>query len=279
MLSVNNLTFSYPKSKGPTLSDFSLQLREEGIYGLLGSNGAGKTTLLFLMCGLLTPSKGNVTLDGIETRRRLPSTMSEIFIVPEEVNFPSLSLRKFIAVTAPLYPRFSMEEMKAHLATFGLDEDIHLGRLSMGQKKKAMLAFAMACNTKVLLMDEPTNGLDIPGKSAFRKFISGAMTDGRVIIISTHQVRDVGQILDHLLIINNHQVLLDQSVAAVQSKLLFAETSDPSVMEKAIYSQKSIAGISAIVPNDGESETEINLEMLFEYAITDPEGLNSIFNK
>lgn len=277
MLTINDCTFRYSKRKPPVIDRFSLSLSEGGVYGLLGSNGAGKSTLLNLIAGLLTPDSGDVTLDGINTRRRLPVTLSEIFLVPEEFDLPSMPLETFARVNGALYPRFSHEDFIANLETFSMTPDQNLGALSMGQKKKVFLSFAMACNTKLVLLDEPTNGLDIPGKTAFRRFIARAMTDDRIFIISTHQVRDVGQILDHVLIVDNHEVILDQPVAEIERRLQFVDTFDKELIARALYSEKALGGASVIIPADGDEESRLNLELLFNFAHTDAVTLKSIF--
>ena len=277
MLNIKNCTFNYKRKGVPTIDNFSLRLEEGGVYGLLGSNGVGKSTLLQLICGLLTPDSGEVTLNGINTRLRRPSTLDQIFLVPEEIGLPALKLDTFISLNGAFYPNFSKEDMYRHLDTFGLDRNIVLDKLSMGQKKKVALAFAMACNTKILLMDKPTNGLDIPAKSAFRKFIIESMSDDRIFVISTHQVRDVSQILDHILIMDKSKVLIDRTVNEIQDKLKFLDTTDASLIEKAVYAAKGLGGASIILPNDQGDDSELNLELLFDFAVTDPERLNSIF--
>ena len=277
MLTIKNCSFSYSRKGEPTINDFSLQLKEGGVYGLLGSNGAGKSTLLQLITGLLTPSSGEITFDGVSTRLRRPSTLENMFRVPAEIGLPALKLDKFAALNGVFYPNFSKEDMYRHLDTFGLDRNVRLDKLSMGQKKKVALAFAMACNTKLLLMDEPTNGLDIPAKSAFRKFIIESMSDDRIFVISTHQVRDVSQILDHILIMDNRKVLLDRTVAEIQSCMKFMDTVNPELIEKALYAVKGLGGASVILPNNDDDDSELNLELLFDFAISNPEKLNSIF--
>lgn len=279
MLKVNDCTFSYSRRKEPVLKNFSLEIAEGGVYGLLGSNGAGKSTLLYLIAGLLNPDSGDVTLNGINTRLRRPETVSEIFIVPEEFDFPSLTLEKFVELNKPFYPRFSYDEMLENLAIFELTPDLNVSKLSMGQKKKVALSFAMATNTRVLILDEPTNGLDIPGKAAFRRYISRAVSDERIFIISTHQVRDVAQLLDHVLIVDNRQVLFDHSIAEIQSRLKFVETLDRNLINSALYASNSLGGSALVLPNLDGNDTEINLELLFEFAHDDPQGLNVIFNK
>ena len=279
MLKVNDCTFSYSRRKEPVLKNFSLEIAEGGVYGLLGSNGAGKSTLLYLIAGLLNPDSGDVTLNGINTRLRRPETVSEIFIVPEEFDFPSLTLEKFVELNKPFYPRFSYDEMLENLAIFELTPNLNVSKLSMGQKKKVALSFAMATNTRVLILDEPTNGLDIPGKAAFRRYISRAVSDERIFIISTHQVRDVAQLLDHVLIVDNRQVLFDHSIAEIQSRLKFVETLDRNLINSALYASNSLGGSALVLPNLDGNDTEINLELLFEFAHDDPQGLNVIFNK
>lgn len=279
MLEIKNCTFNYKRRGEPTIKDFSMKLYESGVYGLLGSNGAGKTTLLQLMCGLLTPVSGEITFNGVNTRRRLPSIQSEMILVPEEIELPPIKLDEFIKINGALYPRFSKEEMMHHMEIFGITGDIRLDCLSMGQKKKVYLAFAMACNTKVLLMDEPTNGLDIPAKSAFRKFIIESINDQRIFVISTHQVRDVSQILDHVMIMDNSKVLLNQTVTDILRRIKFTDTADKELIDNAIYAVRGLGGASVILPNMDDDDSELNLELLFDFAVGEPERLNSLFEK
>ena len=213
MIEVNNISFKYAGQKDLVFDDFSLRLEANNIYGLLGKNGTGKSTLLYLISGLLRPKKGSVRFDGIETRLRRPETLQEIFIVPEEFDLPTMSLEQYVKINEPFYPRFSREVLEACLKDFELTTDLKLNALSMGQKKKVFMSFALAAGTKLLLMDEPTNGLDIPSKSQFRKVVAQYMSEDRTLIISTHQVHDVESLLDHILILSQQKLLLDAPVA------------------------------------------------------------------
>lgn len=277
MLKINDCTFSYSNRKKPVIDNMSLEITQGGIYGLLGSNGAGKSTLLNLICGLLTPDFGDVTLEGINTRLRLPETLSDLYLVPEEFDFPSMTLMKYVELNSVFYPRFSMENLTENLELFEISPDVNISKLSMGQKKKIALSFAMATNTRLLLMDEPTNGLDIPGKTAFRKFITMGANDNRIFLISTHQVRDVAQILDHILIIDNSKVLLDESICNIQRKLKFIETTDNNLINRSLFTVSSVLGSAVVLPNFDEDDTEVNLELLFQFAYDDPEGLKRAF--
>ena len=146
MLEIKNLSFSYRRKAHLVLDNINLSIKPGGVYGLLGSNGVGKSTLLYLIAGALTPRSGEVTFDGKNTRRRLPETLSEIFIVPEEIVLPKIKLKEYVKANSPFYPRFSADDMNRYLDIFGLNPDIHLGELSMGQRKKAYISFALACN-------------------------------------------------------------------------------------------------------------------------------------
>lgn len=279
MLKVNNVTFSYSRKKWPVIRDLSLEVKPGGIYGLLGKNGVGKSTLLYLMAGLLTPQKGEILMNGVNTRLREPATLSDIFLMPEEVTLPSMKLEEYVKLNAPFYPRFSREDMDRHLETLGMSGDVNLGELSMGQKKKVFMSFALACNTSLLLMDEPSNGLDIPGKEVFRSFLAGSMTDERAIIVSTHQVRDIDRLLDHVIIMDDSKVVFDHSMAEICGRLKFTLTDSPEVIKNSLYSRSAIGGVEVIISNEDGDETEVDIEMLFNLATTNPGLLDYVLKK
>lgn len=277
MLDINHLSFSYPHAPRPVIDDITMQIEPGSIYALLGPNGAGKSSLLYLICGLLTPASGSVELNGINTRLRLPQTLQDIYLVPEEFTLPPMTLSRYCSLYSKLYPRFSYEDLQRNLLTFDMAMDVHLGRLSMGQKKKAMMCFALATNTPLLLMDEPTNGLDIPGKVSFRTFIASQMCEERTIIISTHQVADVAKLIDHIIIMSDNKILLNASSLAITNRLLFTNTIDPEVAAAALLSKPSLAGTSVVLLNQDGSESELDIEMLFELVTTQPQLVSNIF--
>lgn len=278
MITVENLSFLYRKSKRVVLHDFSLSLEKGRVYGLLGKNGAGKSTLLYLMSGLLTPKSGKVVYHDVDVRRRLPITLQDMFLVPEEFDLPPVSLISYIELNSPFYPRFSKEDMVKYLHYFEMDINIDLGALSMGQKKKVFMSFALATNTSLLLMDEPTNGLDIPGKSQFRKFIASGMTDDKTILISTHQVRDIDKVLDHVLIMDNSRVLLNESTMSICDKLFFTESENRELLQSSLFSTPSIQGNFLLLPNESGEDSEINLELLFNATLAVPERISALFH-
>ena len=278
MLQVENISFSYGRGKKEVLTNFSLSLEKGRVYGLLGKNGAGKSTLLYMMSGLLTPKQGRVMYHDTDVRRRLPLTLQDMFLVPEEFELPPISLISYIELNSKFYPRFSKEDMVKYLHFFEMGLDTDLGALSMGQKKKVFMSFALATHTSLLLMDEPTNGLDIPGKSQFRKVIASGMTDDKTIVISTHQVRDIDKVLDYVLIMDKNRVLLDESIAGICSKLLFVESDDRERAQSALYTLPSVQGNFLMLPNTEEEETEINLELLFSATLAMPDKIAAMFH-
>ena len=270
MLSFSNVSFTYGRRGKEVLSGLSLDFEENGIYGILGKNGTGKSTMLYLAAGLLRPKGGNVTAEGVPTQSRRPETLRELFLVPEEFDLPEVSLRTYVQLNAPFYPTFREDILARCLKSFELGDDINIGRLSMGQKKKVYISFALAAGTKYLLMDEPTNGLDIPSKKVFREVIAREMSEERVMIISTHQVRDVEQLIDHVVIVNEGTVMLNASTAEIESRLRFEQRAVGSDLSDAIFVQQTMRGIELICPNSGNDETPIDLELLFNALQTVP---------
>ena len=269
MIEVQNISFKYKGQRQLVFDGFSLQLDENRIYGLLGKNGTGKSTLLYLLSGLLRPTQGTVCCDHVAAYKRKPELLRQLFLVTEEFEMPSIRLSEYVRLYSPFYPHFSDEVLERCLHDFELDSDIHLGELSMGQRKKAYIAFAMATQTKYLLMDEPTNGLDIPSKAQFRKVIAQNMTDERTVMISTHQVHDVEQLLDHILILDRRSVLLNASVQDISREYTFEYRTPQQMDADVLYAEPTLQGNAVIAHRrEGDAETQVNLELLFNYKTT-----------
>jgi len=268
MIEINDICFSYPGCKEKVFSNFSLNIEPNRIYGLLGKNGTGKSTLLYLICGLLRQSRGLITIDGTDTRLRRPEVLEEIFIVPEEFDLPPVSLEQYLDINSPFYPRFNRDVFVKCLVDFDVAGVRRLNELSMGQKKKVFMSFALATGTRLLLMDEPTNGLDIPSKSQFRKVVAQNMTDDRTLIISTHQVHDVESLLDHILILSDSNLLLNASTSEITERYAFEYRLPSEMDDSVIYAEPSLQGNAVIAKRgEGREETQINLELLFTAAV------------
>ena len=211
MITIHDLTFRYAK-KSPLFEHLDLALAPGHIYGLLGKNGAGKTTLLKLICGLTFPVEGTIMAGEKTPGERKPAYLQELFFLPEEVYLPAANPSKLISLYAGFYPAFNEADFRSMLKQFEVDYDQKLAKLSYGQKKKVLIAFALACNTRYLFLDEPTNGLDIPSKATFRSMLAGAFNEERIILISTHQVRDLQSLIDHVLILDQGRIILSRCV-------------------------------------------------------------------
>ena len=265
MIDIKDLKYKYAGSRRYVFSDFNLSMESNNIYGLLGKNGMGNSTLLYLISGLLRRNGGTISINGLDTINNRAEMLSEIFLVPEEFDLLPMSLEAYVKMNKPFYPNFSREVLESCLRDFELTPDINLKELSMGQKKKVYMSFALAANTKLLLMDEPTNGLDIPSKSQFRRVIANNMDEGRTMIISTHQVHDVESLLDHILILDHSELLLNASVSDICSKYSFGYRQVGEPTDDVLYAEPSVQGSAVITRKQTEEEeTQLNLELLFD---------------
>lgn len=266
-IKVSNLSFKYRGSHNTVLSNLTLSLNENKIVGLLGKNGVGKSTFLYLLAGLLQPSNGMVKINGYETTDANPEMLKDIFFVAEEFTLPRVKLSEYVKINAQFYPNFSEEQLRECLKEFELPEEMNLAELSMGQKKKVYMSFALATNTPILLMDEPTNGLDIPSKAQFRKVLSRSMSENRIIIISTHQVHDVDQLLDHVVILSNNSILLNKTTAEITDEYVF-EYRQANNTDGIIYAEPSLQGNLVMAKRGSRPETQLNLELLFNAVVS-----------
>lgn len=264
MIEVDNLSFCYPGSGFRVFDQMSFKLDRSGIYGLLGKNGMGKSTLLYLIAGMLRPTKGQVRVNGFEAKKRYPEMLSDIYIVPEEYDLPSLSFADYVKIHTDFYPRFSKERLEQSMALFEMPSDVKLNQLSMGQKKKVYMSFAIASGCSLLLMDEPTNGLDIPSKALFRKVVATCLPDDTTMIISTHQVHDVEQLLDHVLILNHSGFAFDASTEQIAHDYTFTYRRPEQMGDDVLYAEPTLQGNATMARRqEGDAETAINLELLF----------------
>lgn len=275
MITTNKLTFGYTSAR-PVLSNITLNLELGHIHGLLGCNGIGKTTLLKLMCGIMRPQSGEVRVGGVDPMKREVSTFQELMIIPEEFDLPNVTLEKFAQITSPLYPRFDIGQMRHYCEEFHVDPYEKLHSMSMGQRKKAYISFALACNVQTLLLDEPTNGLDIPSKSVFRRLLAGYVDDNRMVIISTHQVADVEQLLDSIVVLDEQGVALNATTTEICRRLKFGKAEDE---DKVIYSERTLQGDMAVMLNEHDEDSVLSIELLFNATTAKRNAIAAIFNE
>ncbi len=269
MINIHALTFQYGRQ--PLFSDLSLSLERGNIYGLLGLNGAGKTTLLKLITGQIFPHAGTIEIFGYTPALRQADFLSEVSFVPEEFSVPAMSALRYTAINAPFYPKFSEEQMKRYCDELQIDTGKKLTEMSYGQKKKFILAFSLASNTQLVILDEPTNGLDIPSKSQFRRTVSSAMSDERSIIISTHQVRDMEHLIDPLVIIHDQKIAMKAYIEEMEDKLSLQRSSTLPVTPQPLYSESTGLGYRNLYRKEDVSQSEgLDIEFLFNAVISNP---------
>jgi ABC-2 type transport system ATP-binding protein len=278
MINLQNINFSY--SKGRMLfNDLNLSLVGGHVYGLFGKNGAGKTTLLKIMSGLRFVQAGNVTTLGENAALRKAEMMKDLYFLQEEVFVPALSIRNYVKCYAPFYENFDREQFEEYLHLFEIEsQEDKLTALSHGQRKKVIISFALATNTKILLMDEPTNGLDIPSKAAFRKIMSMAANDERLILISTHQVRDLHSLIDAVVILDNGHILLNAMAEDITNKLCFKILDENGTDEPILYREDNIRGDIVVTENIHHIETNLDIELLFNAVMMNKARINELFN-
>jgi ABC-2 type transport system ATP-binding protein len=277
MINIQNLEFSYSKQTS-LLSNLNLQLEAGRIHGLLGKNGEGKSTLLKLISGLVFPKQGEVNVMGFEPKERHPEMLQEIFFLPEELPQLTLSIENYEKVYAPFYPNFNPVQFNEYLKEFDVQtKSSMLNKLSHGQKKKVFVAFGLATNTKLLLMDEPTNGLDIPSKGQFRRMVASAIDDSRCLIISTHQVRDLDSLIDSITIMDGHEIVFNEPTENITQKLLFRVAEHNGTDETVIYSEDSLRGLYQVCENTTGEESKLDIELLFNAVFTDKKRIMKLF--
>ena len=264
MVTIEKIKFAYRRG-GWLFRNFSLSLTEGHIVGLLGANGTGKSTLLKLICGMLSPLDGRVLVAGHPSGERRIEQLGQMVVVPEEFTLPNITIGQYAKGAAPFYPNFDHNQLVEALNAFEVDTKVRLGAMSMGQRKKAFIAFALACNTPLLLLDEPTNGLDITSKGVFRRLLAAWATPERTAIICTHQVKDVENLIDHIVMIDNLGLVIDAPTDIISQRLCFEHR---PTNEGALYAESSIGGYSVVAPNDSDCESNIDIELLFNAART-----------
>ncbi len=273
MLQVDKLQFHYPNGR-MILDDVSLSLTHGNIYGLFGRNGEGKSTLIKLMTGLLFPKSGSCYSLGEDTSKRPVKGLQDMFLIPEDFELPKVKIATYERINAPFYPNFSKDEFYRSIKEFGLAPHENIASLSFGQKKKVLIAFGIATNTQFLLMDEPTNGLDIPSKSQFRKIMATIVDQGKCVIIATHQVRDLHSLINHVVILDQSKVIFDQSLSSVSEALWFGRP-HAGDEDDIIYSESSFGG-RVVLPLKNKEESDIDLELLFNAVLEAPQKIDHI---
>ena len=273
MIKIENLQFNY--SKHQVFKDISLTLEEGKIYGLLGQNGVGKTTLMKIIAGLLKSNQGKCIVNGRNPFKREPSFLEDVYFIPEDFTGSNAIVQDYAKSIGEFYPRFDIELFHKLMSEFEVNPLGRFTRLSFGQQKKAIISLALSLRTRLLLLDEPSNGLDIPSKTQLRRLIAQYTDDESTVIISTHQVRDLENLIDPIIILDRQNVLLNASIEEISEKLYFSL--EPQVDNNALYCEPVLGGYAIVRINNTSRESKVNIETLFNCALNNKESIKSIF--
>ena len=275
MITIKDLGFAYGEKV--VLKNISMTLEEGRIYGLLGENGVGKTTLLTLLCGLKRPQAGSIDTEGMKPFDRQPSLLSDQYYLSDEVPAMNMKAEDYAKNYGKFWENFDLGKFHEVMAVFENDPQQKMTHMSFGQLKKTYISFALACNTKHLYMDEPTNGLDIPSKAQFRKAVTKYTREDSIILISTHQVRDLENIIDPIIILDRQDVLLNATLEEISQKLYFDYSSEK--IEDALYCEMIPGGNIQVCLNQSGEDSKVNIEALFNTVHQHKELIKGIFNK
>lgn len=275
MIKIENLGFSY--GDNVVLKNITMTLEEGRIYGLLGENGVGKTTLLTLLCGLKQPKAGEITIDGHTPYKREPSFLSDQYYLSDEVSAINMRAEEYAKSYGKFWDKFDMGKFLEIMEIFENDASQKMNRMSFGQLKKTYISFALACNCRYIFMDEPTNGLDIPSKAQFRKAVTKYTSEDSTLLISTHQVRDLENIIDPIIILDRQDVPLNASIREIAEKLTFDYSNERN--PNALYSEMTPGGCVQVYPNTGSEESKVNIEALFNTVHLHKELIKGMFRK
>lgn len=273
MIKANNLAFSYGKDQ--VLKNINLTLEDGKIYGLLGENGVGKTTLLTLLCGLKKAQVGSIDTDGANPYDREPSLLEQMFYLPDDVAPIYDKAYSWARSRGKFWSNFSLDKFVEIMNDFENDVNQKLSAMSTGQLKKTYISFALACSTKYLFLDEPTNGLDIPSKSQFRSSILKYTSEDSTIVISTHQVRDLENVIDPIIILDRQDVLLNTSLEEISRKLFFDYGTE--LHQESLYSEQLPGGFIQVYPNVRNQDSKVNIEALFNAVHKNKELIKGMF--
>lgn len=259
MIEIQNLEFSY--GSVPVLKNITMKLEPGKIYGLLGENGVGKTTLLTLLGGLKKAQSGTISIDGLNPYKRNPQTLAGQFYLADEMLALPVKAEEYARTTGQFWPNYDHAKFLEIMQLFENDPAKKMNAMSTGQLKKTYISFALALGCRYLYLDEPTNGLDIPSKAQFRSALMKYTGEDSTIVISTHQVRDLENIIDPIIILDRQDVLLNASIEQIAQKLFFDYGTQ--LHTDALYSEQLPGGFIQVYANADGAESKVNIEALF----------------
>jgi ABC-2 type transport system ATP-binding protein len=276
MILIDKLSFSYSKKK-TLFTDLDLQLKKGRVYGLLGKNGVGKSTLLKLLIGTLKAQSGTVTVDGLLSSDRNAHILENCYLLQTDLYQPAISIEQYVGIYSGFYPKFGMEKFINIMQSFSVPYSATLKELSVGQRKKFVLSFALATNVDYLFLDEPAASLDIPSRGQLRKILAAGHHDAQCLIISTHQLVDFNRLLDDVIILDKGKILFHQQIAEIEERLQFVSPSEVMDAEQLLYGNIHHGEALNIYSNKSGRPSSIDIELLFNAVIADHQLIQDQF--
>lgn len=275
---MTNVSFGYTR-KRKLFNGLSLELPEGSIVGLLGRNGEGKSTLMKLISGQLLSSNGQIETLGHPAQQRKVEMLQKVYMLPEDLQLPRMSVRAYFGLIAPFYPTYDEQFAEELIRAFDIDWSMNTGKMSLGQKKKTAIALALSVRTPLLLLDEPTNGLDIPSKSVFRRMLAQYIGENQTVLISTHQVRDLEQLIDRILLMDHNRIICNESIMHLM-ELFHVGPINSTNASRAIYREPSIMGELGVWPveNQEDMSEEFSMELFFNAMVSQREAMKQVLH-
>lgn len=262
IINIDNLKLRY-KAGTYVLDQLDLKLDAGSITVLAAPNGEGKTSLLKVLCGLRFPNEGTVKVLGFDPKNREVEFLQKVYYLPAEPTFPGWTPQRIGKHYGAFYPNFEKSIYQQCLKDFSVDTDKSIKKLSFGQQRRVQLAFALATRVELLLLDEPTLGLDIAGKDQFRRSLIAMAAEGQTVIIATHQLAEVAPVLDQMLILREKQIQHQFQLQDAFEQLSFQLTSQKPVPFDGSYGRR-VPGGWLVIKNDGSiSNAQPDLETLY----------------
>lgn len=220
---LEQLTKQYLKTSKPAVSNITLEIPEGAVFGLLGPNGAGKSTTVMMLCGLMRPDAGTVSIMGLNLLEHGPEVRKKIGVAPQEIAlFPSLTARENLFYFGRMYglpAPVIRAQIERYLAVFGLADKANkpVQTFSGGMKKRLNLIAAILHQPKLIILDEPTAGVDVQSRNMILGFLNEMKNEGTTIIYSSHVLEEAERICTHLGIIDEGKLILTGTRSAVMA--------------------------------------------------------------
>jgi ABC-2 type transport system ATP-binding protein len=241
-IALEGLTVLY--GKRVALDNVSLDVAEGSVYALLGRNGAGKSSLVRCLLGEQKPAAGRASLLGRDVWKERASILADVGVVPEDPDMPpAMSPRQVARFCSRLYPRWDAAGFEARLKRFGVPRDTPFGRLSKGQKGQVSLALALASGPRLLVLDDPTLGLDaVARKVVFDELIGELADRGTTVFMTTHDLAGVERIADRVAVLRQGRLVLDEEMETLKRR--FRRVSFPRSQEADASRLEALAPIT-----------------------------------